>query len=358
MGALEDSNATAAALTEAFGKTKNKKKITGIPFSSERKWSGAAFQNKGSYVIGSPNIIFSGNGGDFLKRADSLASEGLRVLCLASSEEELKGDNLPPDLICAALLIFSDRIRDNAAETIKYFTDENVAIKMISGDNPKTAGFVAAKAGLADADKVFDMDTSAHAGDIDYTAIARDYAVFGHVTPEQKKELIRGLKNDGRTVCMMGDGVNDILAMRESDCGVAMVGGSAAARAAGDFVLMTADFNVMTDVLREGRKVINNIEKVAAIFLLKTVYSVILTLIYIFLPYPYPIYPLRMTPVNDLTVGIPSFFIALQANYSLPKSQMLDNVLGRTLPAAITVVFNAMYIQTAGLLFGLPGLTW
>jgi cation-transporting ATPase E len=174
------------------------------------------------------------------------------------------------------------------------------------------------------------------------------------VTPQQKRELIRGLKKNGHTACMTGDGVNDILAMREADCSVAMVGGSDAARSASDFVLITDDFSVMIDVLKEGRRVINNIEKVAAIFLLKTVYSVLLTLIYIFIPYPYPIAPLQMMPINELTIGIPSFFLALQANYSRPEGKLLTNILEHTIPAAITVVFNSLYIQLASILFHIP----
>lgn len=188
----------------------------------------------------------------------------------------------------------------------------------------------------------------------DYAAIVEEYTIFGHVTPQQKRELIRGLKKNDHTACMTGDGVNDILAMREADCSVAMVGGSDAARSASDFVLITDDFSVMIDVLKEGRRVINNIEKVAAIFLLKTVYSVLLTLIYIFIPYPYPIAPLQMMPINELTIGIPSFFLALQANYSRPEGKLLTNILEHTIPAAITVVFNSLYIQLASILFHIP----
>lgn len=237
-------------------------------------------------------------------------------------------------------------------ETFQYFAQEGLILKVISGDNPHTVSAVAKKAGIEGFNNSFDMSTFEEDGD--YATIAEEYTIFGHVTPQQKKELIRGLKKNGHTACMTGDGVNDILAMREADCSVAMVGGSAAARSASDFVLISDDFGVMIDVLKEGRRVINNIEKIAAIFLLKTVYSVMLTLLYIFIPYPYPIAPLQMMPINELTVGIPSFFLALQANYARPEEQLLFNILEHTLPAAITVVFNTLYLQLASVFFDIP----
>ncbi len=352
MGTLEDKNATAAALTKAFGKTENWVSDIILPFSSERKWSGATFKEKGSYIIGAPNIVFKGSNQDFLEQANAKAALGFRVLCLAHSPLSIAEEKLPEDLSCHALLILSDHLRENANETFRYFSQEGVILKVISGDNPRTVQAVAEKAGISGSEKSIDM--SQVEGEADYTAIVEEYTIFGHVTPQQKRELIRGLKKNGHTACMTGDGVNDILAMREADCSVAMVGGSDAARSASDFVLITDDFSVMIDVLKEGRRVINNIEKVAAIFLLKTVYSVLLTLIYIFIPYPYPIAPLQMMPINELTIGIPSFFLALQANYSRPEGKLLTNILEHTIPAAITVVFNSLYIQTASILFHIP----
>lgn len=352
MGALEDRNSTAEALNREFGNTENWRSQVTVPFSSDRKWSGVTFEGEGTYILGAPNIIFAGRETDFLERANAEAAEGMRVLCLAFSEKTIENDSLPEGLSCLSLFILSDHLRENAAETFRYFADENVIMKVISGDNPRTVSAVAAKAGLAGADKSIDMSTVAE--DADYAELADEYTVFGHVTPEQKKKLIRGLKENGHTACMTGDGINDILAMREADCSVSMVGGSEAARSASDFVLISDDFSVMVDVLKEGRRVINNIEKVAAIFLLKTAYSVLLTLIYIFIPYPYPIAPLQMMPINELTIGIPTFFLALQANYARPKGQLLTNILEHTLPAAITVLCNTLYIQLAGIYFDLP----
>lgn len=352
MGTLEDQNATASALRKEFGATTNWTTEAFVPFSSERKWSSATFTNEGSYILGAPNILFAGVDADFLTQANDEAAQGQRVLCLAFSSQPIANDCLPKNLRCLALLILSDHLRKNAAETFRYFTEEGVILKVISGDNPLTVSAVALKAGLAGAEKAIDM--SGLGDGTDYAKIVEEYTVFGHVTPQQKKELILGLKQNGHSACMTGDGVNDILAMREANCSVAMVGGSDAARSASDFVLMSDDFSAMVDVLKEGRRVINNIEKVAAIFLLKTFYSVMLTLIYILIPYPYPMAPLQMMPVNELTIGIPAFFLALQANYARPKGKFFSHLLEHTLPAGITVVINTLYLQIASIFFDIP----
>lgn len=352
MGALKDKNATAVALHKQFGKSQNWTAETFVPFSSERKWSGVTFADEGSYILGAPKMVFPGSQADFLDEANAEAAQGQRVLCLAFSAQPIMQDCLPQDLRCLTLLILSDHLRKNAAETFRYFAEEGVILKVISGDNPLTVSAVASKAGLENAEKAIDMSTLGN--DLDYAKLAEEYTVFGHVTPQQKKELIRGLKQNGHSACMTGDGVNDILAMREANCSVAMVGGSDAARSASDFVLMSDDFSVMVDVLKEGRRVINNIEKVAAIFLLKTFYSVMLTLIYILIPYPYPIAPLQMMPVSELTIGIPAFFLALQANYARPQGRFFAHILAHTLPAGITVVINTLYIQVASIFFDIP----
>ena len=354
LGALDDDNATARALADAFGRTENWPVALRMPFSSERKWSGASFSGMGSYILGSPGIVFKNQQADFMNRANEEAQKGMRALCLAYSPDEIQNGQLPAKLFCMALLFISDHIRENAADTFRYLSEEKIILKVISGDNPRTVAAIAEKAGLENAKKAVDM--SALGKEADYREIAEKFTVFGHVSPQQKRELIRALKKNGHTTCMTGDGVNDVLAMRESDSSVAMVGGNDAARSACDFVLMSDDFGAMAEVLREGRRIINNIEKISAIFLLKTIYSVILTLIYIFLPYPYPIIPIQMMPINQLTIGIPTFFLALQANYVRPAGQMLTKILEHTLPAAITVIINTMYIQIASILFEIPTL--
>lgn len=274
------------------------------------------------------------------------------MLCLARSDGPFQEDRLPENLRCIALVVLSDTIRREAPGTFKFFAGEGVTLKVISGDDPLTVATIAGKAGIAGAERYVDMSNQPEDGN--FTRLVEENAVFGRVSPRQKQGLLRALRENGHTTCMTGDGVNDVLAMKESDCSVAMIAGSDAARGASDFVLMSSDFSAMIGVLREGRRVINNIEMVSALYLVKTIYSTLLSLLYIFLPYPYPFAPLQMTPINSLTVGIPSFFLALRANYQRPEGKFLAGILERSVPAALTVVFNILVIQLAGIFFELP----
>ena len=352
MGALPDENATAKTLTETFGAAGSWRATAMAPFNSERKWSGATFNGMGSYLLGSPGILLAGTGSPGLVQANRHAASGHRVICLAHTKQPIVGETLPPGISCIALLILSDNVRQDAPSTFQFFAKEGVTLKVISGDNPRTVGAVARTAGLAGADKTVDM--SQFGEGTDFTAIAEENTVFGHTTPQQKLELIKAMQRSGHTTCMTGDGVNDILAMRESNCSVAMVGGSSAARSACDFVLLSSSFSAMISALRQGRRVINNIERVAALYMVNVVFSVLLTLIYTFLPHPFPFAPLQMTPVNTLTTGIPSFFLALQANYDRPAGRFWANIFEHAFPAALIIVFNTLYIQLAGLLFDIP----
>lgn len=351
MAALGDDNPTAKILRNTFGESAEWAVTAAVPFHSDRKWSGATFEGVGSYVLGAPNIVFSGAAGPFLQQANRYAAQGFRVLCLAASPWPLREERLPEELRCEALLLLSDSLREDAADTFGYFADEGVTLKVISGDNPRTVSAVAKKAGLSGSDAALDMNTVAEGAD--YTAFVDEYTVFGHVTPQQKAELIRALQKNGHTTCMTGDGVNDILAMREADCSVAMVGGSSAARSACDFVLLSQNFSAMKGVLREGRRVINNIERVAPLYLVITIFSVLFSLLYTFLPFPYPYAPLQMTPINAFTVGIPTFFLALRPIYDRPAGRLFSNIFEHAFPAALTIVFNTLYIQLAGVLFEL-----
>ncbi|MDL2293935.1 HAD-IC family P-type ATPase, partial [Ruminococcaceae bacterium OttesenSCG-928-D13] len=351
MAALHDDNATAHALRAAFPAGGQWQSVGTVPFSSARKWSAAAFAEKGSYVLGAPGFVFPG-GMDFMaEQITSYAEKGFRVLCLARSEAPLPDGALPAGLKCLALVVLSDTVRAEAPDTFCFFESEGVTLKVISGDDALTVSTIAQKAGITGAERYIDL-SAAPAG-ADYAFLAERYTVFGRVTPEQKKALVAALKGAGHTVCMTGDGVNDVLAMKESDCGVAMITGSEAARGASDFVLMTGDFSAMVDVLKEGRRVINNIENVASMYLVKTIYSTILSFLYVFIPYPYPFTTLQMTPINSLTVGIPSFFLALRPDYQKPQGRFLMNILENSVPAALSVVFNIIVIQLAGIAFDL-----
>lgn len=352
MGALGDQNATAKCLRTEFGETMLWRTKELVPFTSDRKWSGASFELMGTFIIGAPAIVLGNPGYEMEKAIEGYMEEGYRVLCLASSQSVIENNALPGDITCEALLILSDSIRKNASETFSYFAGEGVTIKVISGDNPRTAAAVAKQAGIDGAEQAIDMSSLSENADL--SAIVENNTVFGHTSPQQKRRLIKALQENGHTACMTGDGVNDILAMREADCSVAMVSGSPAARNACDFVLMSQNFGIMVDVLREGRRVINNIERVSTLYLVNTIFSVILSVIYTILPIQYPYAPLQMTLINAFTTGIPSFFLALQARYDRPEGRMMANIFEHSFPAALTIVFNTLYIQAASYLFDIP----
>ena len=351
MYALDDNNATAKAIKASFSESSRYTPVARTPFSSSRKWSGASFKEIGSYLIGSPEFLFNKLDENSNKKVDIYIKKGLRVLALGYSDEDIQSNNIPSNLKLIGLMIFSDNLRANSKETFEYFVNEGVELKIISGDNPITVSNIANQAGIPGSDKYIDMSKVSQYDN--YKLLASEYTVFGRVSPHQKKELIKGLKENDKTVCMTGDGVNDVLALKEADCAVAMAGGSDAAKSVADFVLMNKDFGSMVEVLKEGRRVINNIENVSSLYLIKTIYSTVLALLFIFLQLAYPFSPLQMSPINSLTVGIPSFILALEANYRKPEGKFLLNVLEHSVPAAITVVFNIMIIQLAGVAFNL-----
>ena len=365
--ALSEDNPVSVAVLTAIGHSGEWPVDARAPFSSERKWSGVSFTRKGSYILGAPDVLISGAASGVIvsdespgvPRAviESHTGEGRRVLCLAHSENPLSGVKLPDDLAVIAVVVLTDSLRPEAAATFKFFADEGVGLKVISGDDPLTVSSIAEKAGIEGSSRYIDMsgvgdpetgpgETPAHQS---YMEIASQYTVFGRTSPRQKKALVRALKQSGHTVCMTGDGVNDVLAMKEADCSIAMRTGSGAARSAGDFVLMSSDFSAMKQILYEGRRVINNIETVSALYLIKTIYSTILSLVYLFMPAPYPFEPVQVTPINVFTVGVPSFFLTLRKNFEKPKGRFAANILAYSLPAAIVIVTNILIIHIFGL---------
>lgn len=353
MGALEDDNPTAAALRKEIGTAHQWQAQVTVPFSSARKWSAATFQGRGSYVLGAPAFV--------LPPTEQMAFEetlrqytqlGHRVMAIAHAQTTISEDLLPIGLSCVGLVILSDTVRPEAPDTFRFFAEEGVCLKVISGDDPVAVSAIAKRAGIEDAESYVDMSQWEANGD--FRHLVAQHTVFGRVSPEQKKSLVAALKAQGHTVCMTGDGVNDVLAMKEADCAVSMVSGSDAARGAAEFVLMTGDFSAMIEVLKEGRRVINNIEGVAAMYLVKTIYSVLLSVIYSIIPFPYPFAAVQMQPVNSFTVGIPSFVLALRNNFKRPEGKFLSNVMEHSVPAALTVVANALILQVAGILFDIP----
>lgn len=346
---LKDQNATATALRKAFPAISDWQAEKVIPFSSARKWSGVSFKDRGSFAFGAPEFIFKEMTAEMQSKIQPYLEEGQRVLVLVeypgTLEEELVYE---PRLL--ATLIISDNLRENAQATFGYFAKQDVQLKVISGDHPLTVSKIAQKAGIKNAEAFIDMSSLDEP--IDYKALVNQTTVFGRVTPKQKQSLIQALKIN-HTVCMTGDGVNDVLALREADIGVAMANGSSAARAASDVILLDSDFARMQNVLNEGRRVINNIERVASMYLVKTIYSLVLAVIFMIIASPYPFEPVQLTPINALTVGIPSFFLALKPSYERIKGDFLNNILRVSLPGALTVVSAVMIIQLANVLFDL-----
>lgn len=346
---LKDQNATATALRKAFPAVSDWQAEKVIPFSSARKWSGVSFKDQGSFAFGAPEFIFKEMTAEMQSKIQPYLEEGQRVLVLVeypgTLEEELVYE---PRLL--ATLIISDNLRENAQATFGYFAKQDVQLKVISGDHPLTVSKIAQKAGIKNAETFIDM--SGLDEPIDYKALVNQTTVFGRVTPKQKQSLIQALKIN-HTVCMTGDGVNDVLALREADIGVAMANGSSAARAASDVILLDSDFARMQNVLNEGRRVINNIERVASMYLVKTIYSLLLAVIFMIIASPYPFEPVQLTPINALTVEIPSFFLALKPSYERIKGDFLNNILRVSLPGALTVVSAVMIIQLANVLFDL-----
>lgn len=298
------------------------------PFSSARKYSGATFSEHGAWLVGAPEVLLA-DGDPARRRADDLAASGLRVLALARASDLDGGDRTP-----AALVTLEQRLRADAPETMRYFAAEGVDVKVLSGDNPATVGAIARQVEVPGADGVVDARTLPH----DPAALAdlvADHTVFGRMTPQQKREFVAALHLRGRTVAMTGDGVNDALALKDADLGVAMGSGSPATRAVAKVVLLDDNFTAMPRVLAEGRRVLANIERVANLFLTKTVYAMILALLVGVAQVPVPYLPRHLTLVSTLTIGIPGFFLALAASDERARLGFVPRVLRFAIPAGL-----------------------
>jgi cation-transporting ATPase E len=318
LGALADDenrNATASAIAEAYPAPAGWQRTDTVSFSSARKWSGASFDGHGTWVLGAPEMVWANRPGDDAVRrsADTLASEGRRVLLLARSDHPFPGEVLPDDLEAVALVLFKEQVRPDAADTLAYFAEQGVELKVISGDNPRTVGAVARSVGLANADTPVDARDLPEDRDALAEVLERA-SVFGRVSPHQKRAMVGALQSRGHVVAMTGDGVNDALALKDADIGVAMGSGAPATRAVAQIVLLDGRFATMPGVVAEGRRVIANIERVANLFVTKTVYAMLLAIAVGFARWPYPFLPRHLTIVSSLTIGIPAFFLALAPN--------------------------------------------
>ena len=339
----DEINATLYAIKDYVEGTTPLKCTSFVPFSSETKWSGGTFENKKSYIIGAAEFVFS----DKEKYADVFnkineISQTVRILALASTDAELKDGKLSQNLIPMALILIKDRLRENVNETITYFKEQGVTLKVISGDSVKTVRNIAVDTGIEGAENAIDMSTITT--DEELYEVAEKCNVFGRVTPVQKKKLVLALKKHGHSVAMTGDGVNDVLALKEADCSVAMASGSDAARNVSQLVLVNNDFASMPDVVSEGRRTINNLERSSSLYLVKTIYSVILSIFFIFFHMSYPFEPIQLTLIGAFTVGLPSFVLALQPNKNIIKGNFTFNILSRALPAALCVIINIIAV--------------
>jgi cation-transporting P-type ATPase E len=333
-----DPNATLLALREYCGDSSQWRMTGRVPFSSARKWSAASFEDHGWWVFGAPeNVLGDGLEGALSEHVSSSADQGYRVLVFAHTDSAVDGEQLPADLSAVALVLFEDRIRADASETLSYFAAQDVTLKVISGDNPRTVAAVASRAGLSDASRLIDARQLA-VDDLDALSNAiEENAVFGRVTPHQKRAMVKALQARGHTVGMTGDGVNDVLALKDSDCGIAMASGSEATRSVAQLVLLDSNFAGLPKVVAEGRRVINNIQRVASLFLVKTTYSFLLALATGVATFPYPFRPRHLTLISGLTIGIPSFFLALAPNDERVKRGFLQRVLSVAIPGGLII---------------------
>ena len=350
-GTTEPDNATAKAMKELFSGSSSLVCSKRVPFSPETKWYGCEFEERGSFVVGAPEFLLQ-------DRPDSYgigawASQGYRVLLLAAYASPLEAGKLNASLVTPlALVLLTGKLRPNAKETFAYFARQGVTVKVISGDSPATVSQIAQQAGIPGSECYIDAATLDTPEKIREAAL--HYTVFGRVTPQQKKDLVAALQKKKHVVAMTGDGVNDLLAMKQANCSIAMASGAEAASSLSSLVLLDSDFSAMPGVVAEGRRVINNIQRSASLFLVKNIFSFFLSLITLFTAWPYPLEPIHLTVISSLAIGIPSFVLTFEPKYDRIKGKFLPTVLRRAFPGGLTNVFVVLICQAFMAVFGLP----
>jgi cation-transporting ATPase E len=337
-------NATQRALQERYPRSAATWQATGsVPFSSARKWSASSFDGHGSWVLGAAEMVF----GDDLepavrKKVDEASRQGRRVLVLAHAEGPLDGEQLPSGLSAVGLVLIEDEIRPDAPDTLAYFADQGVTLKVISGDNPVTVGSVAARAGLGDADNLTDARTLPEDDPAQLATVVENTTVFGRVTPHQKRAMVGALQSRDHVVAMTGDGVNDVLALKDADVGIAMASGSEAARSVAQLVLLDSNFAALPKVVAEGRQIINNITRVASVFLNKTVYAILFAVVIGVTRVEYPFLPRHLTLIGAATIGIPGFFLALAPNTERVTGDFFRKVAVVAIPGGIVCTVTTL----------------
>ncbi|MBR1779358.1 MAG: HAD-IC family P-type ATPase, partial [Clostridia bacterium] len=346
--ALQDNTATFNAIKQTFNHINHFKLISAdviIPFSSDKKWSGAFKKGYGSFILGAPEFILGEKQTEKLKKQIAAFSKDNRVVAVAKSHNEFKCNQLPTDIELIGFILIKDKIREQAKDTLNYFKEQDVDIKIISGDNVNTVSSIASQMQVKNANKCIDL--SKLKTDEEIENAAAKFSIFGRVSPLQKKKLICALKKQGHTVAMTGDGVNDVLALKEADCSIAMASGSAAAKNVSQLILLNSNFDAMPKVVAEGRRSINNIQRSSSLFLVKTIYATLLAIIFLFINMPYPFMPIQMTLTSVLTIGIPSFILALEPNKERIKGRLFINIVTKALPGGLSIVASILFIMVA-----------
>lgn len=352
VGALGDENETFQALRQHYKRNQSANTKFVLTFSSERKFSGVVFEGEGTYLMGAYQFIFPQADPAVLEKIAEYASQGLRVLTVAHSPNEMTDYTLAEGFEIVGFVFMTDVVRKNAPDILGYFEEQGVDLKVISGDDPVTVAAIAARAGLKDADKYIDA-TTIHTDEEMEDAILK-YSVFGRVTPKQKQQMVRLLKQNGRTVAMTGDGVNDVLALKDADVSIAMASGSEAAKNTANLVLLNSDFASLPHIVNEGRRVINNIKAAASMFLIKTGFSVLTALLTIIVGQNYPFQPIQLSVINGCAVAIPTMLLQLEPSFQKVNKHFFREVLRMSMPAAITITAMITIINNIGHSIGTP----
>ena len=347
--AMTKDNITMAAVKEYFTENSGRTALSKTGFSSATKYSSVTFSD-GAYVLGAPEFVLKEKYGEYAEEITEYASTGARVLAFGTYDGEIDGKPLDHAIVPLGFVMLANPIREAAQETFEYFAEQGVEVKVISGDNPVTVSNVAKQAGIENADKY--VDASELETEEELREAVLKNTVFGRVTPNQKRKFVRILKDAGHTVAMTGDGVNDVLALKDADCSIAMASGSEAAAQASQLVLLESDFSCMPQVVLEGRRVVNNIQRSASLFLVKNIFSFLLSLISLVFMFTYPLEPSQISLISMFTIGVPAFFLALEPNKNIIKGHFLTNVFLKALPAAVTDALAVGALVVFGRTFG------
>ena len=352
LGAFDENSGTLNALREKLVPGTEKPRAV-LPFSSARKKSAVTFYDGTTLILGAPEFVLEDNYSPELRaRVEGYAAEGKRILVLAEARGLLTEETLPPIRAVCGLCILSDQLRPGVDQTLQYFRDQDVDVRIISGDNPITVSMIAKRAGLPDADRYVDLTTLKTEEELDQAC--EQYKVFGRVTPEQKKSLVLALKRRGHNVAMTGDGVNDIPALKSADCSIAMAGGADAAKNAAQLTLLSSDFSALPEIVLEGRRVINNITRAASLFLTKTIFSFLLSIMMLLVPGAYPFQPIQLTLISSLMIGLPGFVLALEPSEERIRGNFLKTVLLRALPGGVAAACCAALSMAMSPILGWP----